>query len=86
MAWVSERKGAKPGWESGPPLLGVVAGRGFRGSVERNRARRRVRGCVMELRHLLEPGRSYLIECRPGTEKTNYQKLVIEIEAILSRI
>ena len=64
--------------------MGVVAGRGFGKAVERNRARRRVRGCIMEMRELLEPGSVYLVECRPGAESTNYQLLARELGAILA--
>lgn len=75
----------RTGEDPPPPLLGVVTGRGFRGAVERNRARRRVKGCLNQLENILEPGGSYLVECRPGSEKVDYQNLVTEIESILSR-
>ncbi len=87
FAWVSRDGCGRNGKEPGAvPRVGVIAGRGFDGAVPRNRARRRVRGCVMDLRHLLEPGCSYLFLCRHGTEKVDYQILVNEIRTILSRI
>lgn len=67
-----------------PPSLCVVTGRGFGRAVDRNRAKRRVRGCVMEMRHILEPGRSYLVECRPGVERADYQLLVNELGKALA--
>lgn len=64
--------------------MGVVPGRGFKKAVERNLARRRVRGCIMDMRELLEPGYGYLIECRPGVQSENYQKLAGELGEILA--
>lgn len=81
FAWVSSN--ANEGAEA--PRAGVITGRGFGKAVERNLARRRVRGCIVEMRHLLEPGNSYLVECRPGAQSANYQLLVSEISSILSR-
>lgn len=66
------------------PLVGVVSARGFGKAVERNLARRRVRGCIMEMRHLLRPGASYLVECRPGAQSADYQLLAIEMGTILA--
>jgi ribonuclease P protein component len=80
--WVSPN--ASPGEEA--PSVGIITGRGFAGATQRNRAKRRVRGCVMDLRHLLKPGRSYLVECRPGANIVDYQILVNEMQSILSRI
>ncbi len=79
--WVSPNNSSG----GGAPFVGIVAGRGFGNAVKRNRARRRVRGCLMDLRHLLKPGDSYLVECRPGTEDVDYQLLVNEMQSILSR-
>jgi ribonuclease P protein component len=69
----------------GAPFVGIVAGRGFGNAVRRNLARRRVRGCLMDMRHLLRLGTSYLVECRPGVEEVDYQFLVIEMQSILLR-
>jgi ribonuclease P protein component len=66
------------------PLVGVVSGRGFGKAIERNLARRRVRGCIMDMRHLLEPGIGYLVECRPGAQSADYQLLVNELGEILA--
>jgi ribonuclease P protein component len=68
------------------PFVGIVTGKGFRNAVKRNRARRRVRGCLMDSRQLLKPGGRYLVECRPGVDVADYQLLVIELQSILSRI
>jgi len=65
--------------------VAVVTGRGFSGAVARNLAKRRLRGSVLQLRGLLEPGRSYLIEARKELERANYQILVFEIEQKLMR-
>jgi ribonuclease P protein component len=81
FVWVSPK--ASPREEA--PFVGVVTGRGFRNAVGRNRARRRVRGCLVDLRHLLKPGNGYLVECRPGAEVVDYQLLVDEMQSILSR-
>ena len=67
------------------PRVGVATGKGFEKAVWRNKARRRVKGCVMDSRHLLKPGTSYLIECRPGVEGAEYQLLVNEVRDILAR-
>ena len=69
--------------DQGSPRVGLVTGRGFDCATRRNLARRRVRGCVMDLRHRLQDGYSYLVECRPGVEEGNYQFLVIVVDKIL---
>jgi ribonuclease P protein component len=71
--------------EAEEPVVGVVAGKGFGRAVDRNLAKRRVRGCILGMKRLLEPGNRYLVECRPGAETADYQYLVIEIERALSR-
>jgi ribonuclease P protein component len=81
FVWVSPKASLR----EEAPSVGVVTGSGFRNAVRRNRARRRVRGCLVELRHLLKPGRSYLVECRPGAEIVDYQFLADEMQSILSR-
>jgi len=65
--------------------VALVTGRGFKGAIARNLAKRRLRGSVLEKRDLLEPGKRYLIEGRPGLENVDYQILVIEISDLLSR-
>lgn len=77
--WVLE----EPEGES-PPRVAVVNARGFPGAVGRNKAKRRVRGGLLEKRGLLERGHSYLVEARRGAEKADYQLLVFEFETILS--
>lgn len=77
-AWVAEKATGDKGIS-----LGIVTSRGFRSAVSRNRARRRVRGCIMDARDLLKPGNTYLVECRPGAEEEEYQLLVKDIETIL---
>ena len=81
FAWISRNEAGGPDG----PRVGVVTGRGFVLATRRNLARRRVRGCIMDLRRFLEEGYSYLVECRPGSEEVNYQLLVIEVRGILSR-
>lgn len=65
--------------------VAVVTGRGFANAVSRNRAKRRLRGCVYDLRDLLEPGVSYRIEGRTEQAEADYQLLVTEMRGILSR-
>ena len=79
--WISRKEAVSPG----DPHVSVVTGRGFALSTSRNLARRRVRGCILDLRHLLEEGNSYLVECRSGVECVNYQNLVNEVRGILSK-
>ncbi len=67
------------------PSVCIVAARGFRNAVTRNRARRRTRGAVLDSRHLLQSGKRYLVECRPGAETSDYQELVNEIQCILRK-
>jgi RNase P protein component len=64
--------------------VAVVTGRGFPNAVRRNMAKRRVRGGLLDVRTLLEPGRRYLLEGRAGVDRVDYQLLVTEIENILS--
>ena len=71
--------------EGNVPAACVVAGRGFNKAVKRNKAKRRTIGALMDSRGLLEHGRRYLIECRPGAEEEDYQKLVIELRWAISR-
>lgn len=80
LAWVSS-----DAFEGSATFVGVATGKGFEKAVWRNKARRRVKGCIMDSRHLLKPGTSYLIECRPGVEEAEYQKLVNEVRDILAR-
>jgi ribonuclease P protein component len=82
FAWVS----AVTGTESTPPAVGIVLRRGFKRAVDRNLVRRRLHGCIMELRNMLKPGCVYLIECKPGTETIDYQLLVNEIKSLISRV
>jgi ribonuclease P protein component len=67
------------------PRVAVVTGKRFANAVLRNKAKRRVRGCVMDLRRLLTPGTSYLIECRRGALEMDYQTLVNDLKRVLSR-
>ena len=77
-AWVAGKAAGDRGIS-----LGIVTSRGFQSAVSRNRAKRRVRGCIMDVRDLLKPGNTYLIECRPGADEEEYQILVKDIETIL---
>ena len=61
------------------PAVAVVTGRGFSGASRRNLAKRRVRGSVLDTRHLLKAEHLYLVEGRPGADKVDYQLLVDEI-------
>ena len=81
LIWVS--RSAREGEDSA--RVGVVTGKRFGNSVSRNRAKRRVRGCIMDLRQLLRPGMDYLIECRQALQDVDYQYLVTETGDILSR-
>jgi len=81
FAWVSEESGV----EKDPPVVGIVIRRGFKRAVDRNLMRRRLRGCIMEVRDLLKPGGVYLIECKPGAETIDYQLLVKEVRSLVSR-
>lgn len=80
-AWISRNEAEYPG----VPHVSVVTGRGFVLATRRNLAKRRVRGCILSLRKLLEDDYCYLVECRPGVDGANYQKLVIEVRGILSK-
>jgi ribonuclease P protein component len=81
LVWVSHN--ACEGTEV--PVVGIAPARGFTSAVNRNLAKRRIRGCLLELRHLLKPGTGYLVQFRPGVEKQEYQILVEEIRSILLR-
>lgn len=71
--------------EADHAAVALVTRRGFKGAVARNLAKRRLRGSVLDKRDLLEPGKRYLIEGRPGLEKVYYQILVNEISDLLLR-
>lgn len=81
--WVLPRKDT-----DGSKLTGisVIIGKGFENSVARNLAKRRVTGCIIENRGLLNKNCSYLIECRPGSERKKYQILVKDIKELLINI
>jgi ribonuclease P protein component len=81
FAWVSAESGVK----SDPPVVGIVFGKGFKRAVDRNLVRRRLRGCIMDARDLLGPGRVYLIECKPGAVSADYRLLVREVKNLISR-
>lgn len=68
------------------PKVTIKPSSGFSCVVTRNRARRRTRGCIMELREEFEPGLWYLIEFKPGVESENYQLLVNELKETLKRV
>lgn len=68
------------------PGISVTTGRGFKSAADRNLAKRRIVGCIMESRGLLDDRYSYLVEARPGVEKEKYHNLVIEIEGLLRNI
>lgn len=40
----------------------------------------------MEARDVLEPGRVYLIEFKPGAELMDYKLLVFELKDLISRL
>jgi ribonuclease P protein component len=82
LSWVSTERAV----EIGPPAVGIVIRRGFKRAVDRNLMRRRLRGCIFDLRQTLKPGHVYLIECKPGAERIDYQILVKEIEGLLTRV
>ncbi len=69
----------------GKPRIGIIAGRGFKSAVKRNLARRRVAGCVIELKSLLRDGVDYLFECKPGCEAAPYQELARDVRNCLLR-
>jgi ribonuclease P protein component len=81
FAWVSRHKAGV----CAAPRVVVVTGRGFSLATQRNLAKRRVRGCIMDLRPHLDEDHNYLIECRKGADKVNYQILVNEVRGILSQ-
>lgn len=80
VAWVV---GNRAGMDAAS--VGIVLSKGYRNAVDRNLAKRRGRGCIIDLREMLKPGHEYLIEYRPGAARINYQKLVNEVKDILSR-
>lgn len=82
LAWRSPNEEAG----AGIPTVGVTAGRGFKGAVQRNRAKRRLREAVLENRSVLDPAHKYIIEARPGTETKNFHILVKECNNLLLRI
>jgi len=70
---------------AGGKRVAVTCGRGFKGAVSRNLAKRRVRGCIMELRPEMTPGTDFVVECRPGAEGADYQNLVNDVRELFRR-
>lgn len=79
LPWDLSRGRSRPG-------ISITTSRGFKSAASRNLAKRRVIGCIIESRGSLNRGHSYLVECRPGAERENYHKLVIEIRGLLREI
>jgi len=48
--------------------------------MERNLARRRVTGCVLDARGILDGNSEYLFECKPGSESAIYQELAKDVQ------
>lgn len=71
--------------EAGPGA-GVVSAKGFRGAVERNHARRRVRGCLQDVNEELLPGYSYLLQAGKASTGVSYQELVKETGRLINRL
>jgi ribonuclease P protein component len=82
LVWVSHNACEN----AGVPVVGLAPARGFTNAVNRNLAKRRIRGCLMDLRGLLQPGNCYLVQFRPGVERQDYQLLVDEMRSILLRV
>ncbi len=64
----------------------VVAGRGFRGAVARNRARRRLRGSVWRVRDAFEEGAEYVVIGRPGVETLPAGEIDRRLRGMLGRL
>lgn len=76
-------KDDRPG---GSVSVGVVAGRGYKKAVDRNLAKRRTRGCIIERKQKLKPGYRYLFECRKSAGIVSYQYLVADVEKLISEV
>lgn len=59
---------------AGSPLVGVAAARSLGGSVQRNRAKRRLREAVAQAP--LRPNRDYVVIAGPGVLEAPFQELV----------
>jgi ribonuclease P protein component len=67
--------------ESRPARVGVSASRGLGGSVQRNRAKRRLREAIRPVRPALRPGVDAVFVATTGTRQVSFQDLVDSVEA-----
>jgi len=63
--------------------LGVIASTAVGNAVKRNKARRRIKACLMQFQPLLTVGVDILIIARRSINCTEYQELKNEIERLL---
>lgn len=60
--------------EPGPPAVGIVAGKRVGGAVARNRAKRRLRAALREVR--LAADTAYVVVAEPEVVDVDYRRLV----------
>ena len=68
--------------ETGPPQVGIVAGRGVGNAVRRNRAKRRLRAAAGLAE--LQPGATYVVVASPAVVDMPFQELVDRLSAAIA--
>lgn len=63
---------------TGPPQVGVVAGRGVGGAVRRNRAKRRIREALATVP--LQPNTAYVVVAGPDVPDVAFERLTEWLE------
>ena len=70
----------------GTPRLGFTATRKIGGSVERNRARRRLKAAAQAIGpRLAKPGHDYVLVARAGTAARKWPLLLADLERAFAR-
>lgn len=68
-----------------PARVGVTATRGLGGAVERNRAKRRARAVIREVRDEIRPGTDVVVAASAGALSANFQDMVTSLRSALER-
>jgi ribonuclease P protein component len=66
-----------------PPRVAFSIARSVGAAPTRSRVRRRLRAVVREQRHLLRPGRSYLLTASPAAARISFAELTSDLRALL---
>ena len=71
--------------ESRPARVGVATGRGIGGSVQRNRAKRRLREAVRTVRPELRPGADVVLVAAAPSATAKFQDMVDSVRRVVAQ-